>query len=91
MPVGVGVDVPYTEVTFAFPRDATLLLYTDGAIERRGEHLDVGLRRLKDVSVRAGVRSLEEFLDKVAAGVIGEVAEDDTALLGVRWRGTATG
>jgi len=84
----VGVQEPYTEVTFSFPHDATLLLYTDGAIERRGEHLDVGLRRLKEVSLQAS-GSVEDFLDQVAAGVIGESAEDDTALLGVRWRASA--
>jgi serine phosphatase RsbU (regulator of sigma subunit) len=86
VPVGVGAPSPYTEVSFVFPPGSTLLLYTDGAIERRGEHLDVGLDRLKQVSLRAS-GTLDEFLDKVSLGVISESAEDDTAMLGVRWRG----
>jgi serine phosphatase RsbU (regulator of sigma subunit) len=85
VPVGVSTSAPYTEVTVTFPRDATLLLYTDGAIERRGEHLDVGLQRLADVSMRAS-GPLDDFLDQVIAGVIRDNAEDDAALLGIRWQ-----
>ena len=85
VPVGVRGEPTYSEVTFMFPRGSTLLLYTDGAIERRGERLDVGLQRLKDVSSRAQ-GSLEEFLDTIVSGVLTDGAEDDTAMLGVRWR-----
>ncbi len=85
VPVGVHVDLPYPEVEFVFPRGSTLLLYTDGAIERRGEDLDIGMQRLKDVAV-AAAGPLTDFLAAVAHGVIGAQSEDDTALLGVRWR-----
>lgn len=85
VPVGVRGEPTYSEVTFMFPRGSTLLLYTDGAIERRGEPLDAGLQRLKDVSSRAQ-GSLEEFLDTIVSGVLTDGAEDDTAMLGVRWR-----
>ena len=74
----------YAEVEFAFPRGSTLLLYTDGAIERRGERLDVGVQRLRDVS-RGVDGSLEVFLDRIVSGVLADGAADDTALLGVRW------
>ncbi|MDQ1511512.1 MAG: hypothetical protein QOG50_3356, partial [Actinomycetota bacterium] len=85
VPVGVGGEPTYAEVTFTFPRGSTLLLYTDGAIERRREPLDAGLQRLKDVSSRAQ-GSLEEVLDAIVSGVLADGAEDDTAMLGVRWR-----
>lgn len=86
VPVGVGRGSSYSEVEYAFPRGSTLLLYTDGAVERRGERLDVGLQRLKDAS--SGVeRPLESYLDTIVSRVVPEGAEDDTALLGVRWRG----
>ena len=85
VPVGVRRGSPYSETEFSFPRGSTLLLYTDGAVERRGERLDVGLQRLKTVSV-AAVGPLEQFLDTVVRGVLPEGAEDDTALLGVRWQ-----
>jgi serine phosphatase RsbU (regulator of sigma subunit) len=76
---------PYTETEFVFTRGSTLLLYTDGAVERRGERLDAGLQRLRDVSSRAD-GPLEQFLDTIVSGVLPQGAEDDTALLGVRWR-----
>jgi serine phosphatase RsbU (regulator of sigma subunit) len=85
VPVGVGRGATYEEVEFTFPRGSTLLLYTDGAIERRGERLDVGLQRLKDVSAGAA-GSLEAVLDTIVHGVLAEGTEDDTAMLGVRWR-----
>jgi serine phosphatase RsbU (regulator of sigma subunit) len=86
VPVGVGRGALYSEVEFAFPRGSTLLLYTDGAVERRGERLDVGLQRLKESS--SGVDgTLEEFLDAIVSRVLTDGAVDDTALLGIRWRG----
>ena len=85
VPVGVDRAPSYTEVDFSFPRGSTLLLYTDGAIERRGEGLDVGRQRLKDTCMGAS-GSLEEFLTKIVEGVMGAGSEDDTALLGVRWQ-----
>jgi serine phosphatase RsbU (regulator of sigma subunit) len=84
VPVGVGGGAQYSEVEFAFPRGSTLLLYTDGAIERRGEDLDVGRKRLKDAGLGAH-GSLEDFLDQIVSGVVANGAEDDTALLAVRW------
>jgi len=85
VPVGLGGEPTYSEVTFMFPRGSTLLLYTDGAIERRREPLDAGVQRLMDVSSRAQ-GSLDEVLDAIVSGVLADGAEDDTALLGVRWR-----
>ena len=35
------------------PSGSLLLLYTDGLIERRGESLEVGLERLKELLARA--------------------------------------
>ena len=62
-----------------------MLFYTYGAIERRGEPLRRRLQRLKDVSM-AAEGSLDEFLDRVVTGVLGNGSADDTALLGVRWQ-----
>ena len=85
VPVGVGVGTPYAEVDLSFPRGSTLLFYTDGAIERRGECLDAGLERLKNVSIEAD-GTLEDFLTTIVNGVIASGTEDDTALLAVRWQ-----
>ena len=45
-PVGTLVDSVYGEVELEMPAGETLLLYTDGLVEVRGESLDRGLERL---------------------------------------------
>jgi serine phosphatase RsbU (regulator of sigma subunit) len=85
VPVGVAGRTPYSEVTVIVPRNATLLAYTDGLVERRGENLDVGLQRLKDASV-GGDGSVEALLGRVLTEAIPAGSDDDTAVLGLRWR-----
>lgn len=64
---------------------ATLVLYTDGLVERRGEDIDVGLRRLTDSLTRHGELPPEPLADVLLAdlGVSGGAA-DDTALVVLR-------
>jgi serine phosphatase RsbU (regulator of sigma subunit) len=84
VPVGVRRGSPYSEVEFMFPRGSTLLVYTDGAVERRGERLDTGMQRLADAA-SASDGSLDQMLDAIIGRVLPAGADDDTALLGVRW------
>jgi serine phosphatase RsbU (regulator of sigma subunit) len=83
--VGVSVEVPYEATTVTIPPRATLLIYTDGLVERRGENLDVGLARLR-TTVLASDGSLEHLLTEVVDGLSEAGSDDDTAVLGVRWR-----
>ena len=62
----------------------TLVAYTDGLIERRGEVVDVGLARLRD-SAAAATGSLDEVVSQLIADLRHE-GDDDTTILGVRWR-----
>lgn len=62
---------------------ATLLLYTDGLVERRGERLAVGLERLRACAQRLAHLPLEEFCDAVVAELTPS-NDDDVALLAVR-------
>lgn len=74
------------DTVVTLPRGATLLLYTDGLVERRGELLDVGLERLRAALVeltRQGV-PLEELCDRLLSDVPPEWTEDDVALVAVR-------
>jgi hypothetical protein len=46
-PVGAARDIEYEETTISVGPAATLMAFTDGLVERRGESLDVGLERLR--------------------------------------------
>jgi signal transduction histidine kinase/CheY-like chemotaxis protein/serine phosphatase RsbU (regulator of sigma subunit) len=68
-----------------FPPGSLLLLYTDGLIERRGESLDVGLRRLAD----AAATCIHLPVGEVCATLLTLLAppngySDDVAVLAVR-------
>jgi len=63
----------------------TVLLYTDGLVERRGEHLDDGLERLLTTAQQHAGLPLEQFCDALLTA-LGVGAEDDIALLAARPR-----
>jgi serine phosphatase RsbU (regulator of sigma subunit) len=85
VPVGVPDGPPYSSITFSIPPDATLLAYTDGLVERRRESLDVGLERLKHAALGSD-GTLEALLTQILTVTIPTGADDDSAILGVRWR-----
>jgi hypothetical protein len=70
LPLGVDPDHRYRASTFTLPRDSTLLLYTDGLIERPGADLTLTtsaiLRELREIgstepaALLAGLRPLNE-------------------------------
>ena len=65
---------------------STLLLYTDGLVERRGEDLDAGLERLCAAARRHHGLPVEDFLQAVLADLVTDRLDDDVALLAVRFR-----
>ena len=86
LPVGVVATEAYTTVTVPVSPGTTLLAFTDGLIERRGESLDVGLGRIRQAAIANGNGSLEALVSSVVGSLVGKGAADDTVLLGVRWR-----
>ena len=83
-PLGIQLkDRPQARVTYA--PGATLVLYTDGLVERRGEDIDTGLLRLTDSVGRHGALGAEPLADAILSdlGVSGGGA-DDVALVVVR-------
>jgi serine phosphatase RsbU (regulator of sigma subunit) len=85
VPIGVSCKDPYREVTIAVAAGATLLAFTDGLVERRGEVLDVGLARLREAAT-AQARGLEDLVETLARELVGEDHHDDTTILAIRWR-----
>jgi hypothetical protein len=79
-----------TEINFHLPPGATLLLYTDGLVERRGEDLAEGLARLAEVAMRelraaVAEQDLEAVCARIAQGCAPEDATaDDVAMMAFR-------
>ena len=84
VPIGVQPHRPYASTTITVPDEATLVVFTDGLVERRGEVIDVGLQRLRETAGRAHA-SLDELLEDLTANLPPDGPADDTAILGVRW------
>ncbi|MGA2528887.1 MAG: PP2C family protein-serine/threonine phosphatase [Acidimicrobiales bacterium] len=85
--VGVPLGVSggsYESVTVELAPGATLLAFTDGLVEHRGESLDVGLKRLEEVT-RGADCPLDQLLTNVIADLTDSGSEDDVAMLGLRW------
>ncbi|MEU7426270.1 SpoIIE family protein phosphatase [Streptomyces sp. NPDC040750] len=74
---------PRPEATTAFTDGDTLLLYTDGLIERRHQDIDTGLSQLADVLTRhRELTDPEALADAVINGLIpAQGVTDDTALV----------
>ena len=86
-PLGVTAEPDFTEATHAMPPGATLLLYTDGLIERRGVSIQDGLDRLDAAALSAAAADLdvEELCDGLLLHLVGDArVADDIALLAMR-------
>lgn len=83
-PIGVFRPGSYEPVTVSVPPGGRLLAYTDGLVERRGEHLDVGLERLRQAVITQADTD-RDTLDQVVQTLTGDEARDDIALLELRW------
>ncbi|MDH6108985.1 serine phosphatase RsbU (regulator of sigma subunit) [Kitasatospora sp. MAP12-15] len=83
-PLGLPAEwgpVTYPRTTFRLAAGDTLLLYSDGLVERPGEDLDQGLDRLAEVFA-AGPTRLSKLADHVRDTLSERLdAEDDAALL----------
>ncbi|MER6035959.1 PP2C family protein-serine/threonine phosphatase [Streptomyces sp. NPDC001835] len=81
-PLGTGLG-GYESVTHPAAPGQTLLLFTDGLVERRGEDIDRSLARLAGLRFPAG-QDIEAVLDTVLTGLDARHAEDDVAVLAAR-------
>ncbi|MBZ4014337.1 protein phosphatase [Streptomyces purpurogeneiscleroticus] len=90
LPLGLSaqfglLDYPVTTVRVA-PGE-TLVLCTDGLVERPGADLDEGMARLAK-EVRAGPQDVQQLADRLCALSLSGDGEDDMALLLLRRSGT---
>jgi serine phosphatase RsbU (regulator of sigma subunit) len=85
--VGVDARRPRADHTAVLPPGSTLLLYTDGLVERRadGRSIDAGTERLAGCLRELAGRPLEDLLDGIVTR-LGDGRDDDIAVLAVRAR-----
>ncbi len=82
--MGIVPAVTYQAATHQLAPCTSLLLYTDGLVERRGELLTDGMERLRRTA--AGTcGGLDHLLDHLVEHLVGDGVADDVALLGLRW------
>jgi serine phosphatase RsbU (regulator of sigma subunit) len=71
--------------TATVERGSTLLLYTDGLVERRGEDLDVGIERLRKALATHRGLGVEELADRLLADLTPDSGlSDDVAMVLLR-------
>lgn len=83
-PVGSALAATYGAVTVPVPPGATVLFFTDGLFERRGEPIDVGLERLRS-SAAGRTGPLGSVVDGIVEDLTHGEAADDLAVLAIRW------
>ena len=84
----MDLGVERGEAVAAVPVGSTVLLYSDGLVERRGQHLEDGIEQLRATLadlVASGV-DLDTLSDELLARMLPERPEDDVALVALRLR-----
>jgi serine phosphatase RsbU (regulator of sigma subunit) len=82
-PLGAGPAATVATDLFLEPGEL-LLAYTDGLIERRGEHLDVGLARLAANAKITEDGPVDTWLEDLSRATAASTHHDDIAAIAVR-------
>jgi serine phosphatase RsbU (regulator of sigma subunit) len=82
--LGVSPDSERREHVAVLDRGATVLLYTDGLVERRDRDIDAGTAELVAVLQDCADLTLDQLCDRVLERLFLSDAEDDVAMLAVR-------
>ncbi|HWF27199.1 MAG TPA: SpoIIE family protein phosphatase [Mycobacterium sp.] len=82
VPLAVRRDEPRPQASRVLPPGSTLMLYTDGLVERKHESIDLGIARAADILAE----TMKLPLDAVADAVLRELApaagyDDDVAMV----------
>ena len=84
--VGVRPGSARSDQAVTLPQGSTVLLYTDGLVERRDQLFDAGIDRLTRELATLRHLPVGELVDELLARMLPERAEDDVALIAVRLR-----
>ncbi|MDX6353209.1 MAG: hypothetical protein QOF98_112 [Streptomyces sp.] len=83
-PLGADLGGEYQTVYVPWNPGYTLLLYTDGLVERRTEDIDASLARLSELRLPYAQGPLDALLAGIVQRLAPATAEDDVALLAAR-------
>jgi anti-sigma regulatory factor (Ser/Thr protein kinase) len=84
LPVGLNWNLPYEESIALLRPGATLVLFTDGLVDRRDVAVEVGLERLRAVATDLGDGDLDEMCGALLERLVPSDASDDVAILVAR-------
>ncbi len=82
--LGVDPATRRSESVLSLDRDTTVLLYTDGLIERRNSILDDGMDRLRAAAAEFAGLPLDDLCDQLIERLVDGRPEDDVALVAIR-------
>jgi PAS domain S-box-containing protein len=82
--LGIDPETPRTESAVVLDRQSTVLLYTDGLVERRDQDLDEGLALLRDTLGELAHLPLEDLCEALLQRMVPGDPDDDVALVAVR-------
>jgi serine phosphatase RsbU (regulator of sigma subunit)/anti-sigma regulatory factor (Ser/Thr protein kinase) len=82
MALGASQGSRYRSQTLPFAAGSTLVLYTDGLVERRGTSIDTGLERLR--ANCEGIDEVDELCVHVLDSMVAGEPADDVALVAAR-------
>jgi serine phosphatase RsbU (regulator of sigma subunit) len=85
--LGVDARAERAEATVELAPGDTVVLYTDGLVERRGRSLDEGMALLRTVVAELSGRPLEQLCDEVLERMLRGRLQDDVAVAAVTLEG----
>lgn len=86
--LGVDPERPRHDHTLGLQSSATLFLYTDGLVERRGEDIDEGIERLREAVGQVAGLPLATAVDQLMKDLLPTDPDDDVVVLAMRPSGS---
>ena len=85
--LGVDAGASRSETVTTLAAGSTVLLFTDGLVERRAADLDEGMARLLAAVTDLGSLPLQDLCDELVQRLVDGRPEDDVALVAIRLTG----
>lgn len=80
-PLGFAVEACYEDSVRRLALDDLIVLYSDGLIERRGESIEDGFRRLEEVAAGMHGTGAEDAVDHILEAILPHTPGDDVVVV----------